>query len=634
MKYIRLIPAVLLIVSAALAYSRDKVATPKLSAPQGALSPGAATIPGDATPGATIYYTVDGATPSYETNSRNGLKYPTGTTMEYRPADYPHGFLIYGPKTIKLLATKFGMADSAVASYSYTLAPPTGMALSACGRLASGTRYYLINNVSSPGTCMRSGGDGWILNLNGRTITYGTARKPRVSSTAAVTNGTTTVACSSCSFTPALVGDQVSIDDASENYEQTTVASYVNVNAIRLSQAPNWSGLHNRLHIWSGNAVHGIDCDASTVKGCKNASLYNGTITQASTINPRSSAVHIGAPSNWNDNGHNIISDLKININSQDVIGIEVSYGTYGDRIQFNSITDTSTVVYNRDHLVGYPIKLSGFYNSNTRTKPLQYVNDNVCNGSPQGCVEMDDSGEIVNNRSMLGPVQYVGGYCVFAASAGIVVRGNFCSGETRGLEFEASYFVADSNIIDTQDSSLVHDPGHNSVGCEIGGNYGIRVKDYVGTGTQIVGSLVKNNQIAVTEAECPAQGIRFTQVTPTDTIHVEKNDFQLVMTTPSANWSSIYSVASTNGRGILYRDNTYAITGTYAPQGYAAFIAYDGAQNWTLPSLVSPAIFFDTGTTNSSAAFAGKGTPRLKCSPGGTAFLTATWNGAPLPCP
>jgi hypothetical protein len=147
------------------------------------------------------------------------------------------------------------------------------------------------------------------------------------------------------------------------------------------------------------------------------------------------------------------------------VIGIEVNYGTYGDNIQFNKINDTSTVVYNRDDLVGYPIKFSDFYNSNTQTTPLQYVNDNICNGSPQGCVEMEESGEIVNNYSSLGPTQYVGGYCVFAASAGIVVRGNYCSGKTRGLAFEASYFTADSNVINTQDSGSVHDPGHNPVG-------------------------------------------------------------------------------------------------------------------------------------------------------------------------
>jgi hypothetical protein len=633
MRHLELAAAFILILSAASAHPQSAIATPTLSHPSGALAPGTAVIARDTTPEAIIYYTVDGSTPSYETNPRNHLAYPTGTTMQYRPVDYPEGFLIYGPKTIKLLAAKPGMADSAVASYSYPLTPPSGTPLSACKTLSAGTKYYLTRDVSSPGTCMISGGDGWTLNLNGHTIIYGTAKRARVSSNAAVANGTATVTCASCSFTPDIVGDEAFIDDASQNFDETTVASWVNAHTITLASASHWTTPRNNLNIWTAKAVHAIDCDARIAKGCKNATIYNGAITQSANINPRSSAVHIGADNDWGDNGRNTISDLRININSQDSIGIEINYGSFGDHIQFNTITDTSTTLYERDHLVGYPIKLLGAYNSNRRTDPLQYISDNTCLGSPQGCIESDDSSAIINNYAHLGPTQFVGGYCVFASSAGVVIRGNSCSGNTRGVEFEASDFLADSNIINTQDSGAVHDPGHNPVGCEIGGNYGIRIKDYVGSGTQITKGLIKNNQVTVTQAACPAQAIRLTQITATDTILIDRNDFHLVMTAPSDQWSSIYSADQSDGSGTTYSNNTYAITGRNSSQGYAAFIDYEGVRNWTVPSLISPAIFFRTGTTNSSGAFSGQGKPTLRCAQGGNATFAAKWNGAPLSC-
>jgi hypothetical protein len=292
-----LIAALAIFGSATAAYSTT-VATPTLSDVSGALTPGTAVTASDSTSGSTIFYTVDGTTPAYATNVRNGLSYPTGTSMVYRPTDYPSGFLIYGAKTIKLVAAKSGMTDSAVASYAYTLTSPTGTALSSCGTLAAGTSYYLSSNVSASGSCMISGGSGWTLNLNGHTITYGASSTPLVSSVAAVTNSTATVTCSSCSFTSGLVNKEVSIDDGGQTYDQTMVATYVNATTITLASAPAWSGSGNNLHIWPGSAVYEIDCDASTNSGCKTAKIYNGTITQTSTINPDSSAVHIGATSN------------------------------------------------------------------------------------------------------------------------------------------------------------------------------------------------------------------------------------------------------------------------------------------------------------------------------------------------
>jgi HK97 family phage major capsid protein len=85
--------------------STDKVATPTATPGAGAVASGTEITLASATTGTTIYYTVDGSTPT-----RNSTKY-VGTA---KPS-------VTGAVTIKAIAVKKGMVDSAVLSAAYTL---------------------------------------------------------------------------------------------------------------------------------------------------------------------------------------------------------------------------------------------------------------------------------------------------------------------------------------------------------------------------------------------------------------------------------------------------------------------------------------------------------------------------------
>src|SRR3989449_945062 len=112
-----------------------KVATPTISPAAGTYS-GAQTVTlSDATSGATIYYTTDGSTPS-----------PSSTR-------YTGPILVMQTTTIKAMAVANGMADSDVASATYTIvlkvATPT---ISPAGGTYSGGQTVTLSDATSGAT--------------------------------------------------------------------------------------------------------------------------------------------------------------------------------------------------------------------------------------------------------------------------------------------------------------------------------------------------------------------------------------------------------------------------------------------------------------------------------------------------
>ncbi len=66
-------------------------------------------------------------------------------------------------------------ATNAGASYTSPRTDLSGTAISACGSITSPGDYYLSKDLACPGTGLMVAGPGIKLNLNGHTITYGTA---------------------------------------------------------------------------------------------------------------------------------------------------------------------------------------------------------------------------------------------------------------------------------------------------------------------------------------------------------------------------------------------------------------------------------------------------------------------------
>src|SRR5881396_1201456 len=134
-------------VSVLLSSGRALVATPVLSPAGGTFTAAVSVTITDSTPGATIYYTTDGSTPTTASSAYTGPVPVTTTT------------------TLKAMAAASGMANSSVASATYTIsqtvAPPSfnpaggsfaGSVTVTMSTTTSGASIYYTTDGSTPTT--------------------------------------------------------------------------------------------------------------------------------------------------------------------------------------------------------------------------------------------------------------------------------------------------------------------------------------------------------------------------------------------------------------------------------------------------------------------------------------------------
>lgn len=634
--------------------SGSQVATPTFSIAAGAVSPGTTITASTTTSGATIFYTLDGTTPGYDSNYM-----PTGTTHIYGTAGtsgitagnaFVPNFDVYGPLNIKLLAAKAGMTDSAVANASYTLTAATGTAISACQTFSAAGTYYLTADVSSTGTCFPITAKNVTLNLNSHTITYGTTASTVLSGTdLTTTSGSASISCTSCTFTSAMVGDRIYADNynlggyqntGSSQGIPTVISTFTDAHDVVLNRSVGFTATGAEYFVATAPTPGVLIQVSGSSAGA--TEVYNGTITQSANASPDSHAISVPY-----GGGSDIFDSLTVNISQPEAEFVYMLYGTYGDEIRANTINDSVSAIYYRDGLP-YPIYLgSALEASNTP----EVIYDNTVNNSPQGGAVSDWVANIINNNFNGGPYQYVNGYCGFAEGPNTVIRGNSCTGNTRGYELENSNEVVQNNFSQLEDSTSVHDPNHAGTGCEQSGGFSIRQKDYGSqTGApNATNNLIDSNEINATGGLCGATLDEFTILATGDTTTVSNNILtldadQASPASPNAIWGldggpdAAGKPASWNGdaSGLTYTNNTYSFSGAYASQVNSIYINYDGVANLTIPGLVSPLVRYRAGGTysiNSSATLTGTGSETLTCITGSTTF-TGTYNGASIHCP
>jgi hypothetical protein len=629
--------------------SGGQVATPTFST-SGAVSPGTMVTLSDATSGSTIDYTWDSTTPTYDPT----YLYPKGTAMEYRSADYASGFPVYMPMTLKAIAHKAGMTDSAVATVTLSLTAPTGTPLTTCGNVGTGT-YFLANDISGSDTCINLTGSNVTLNLNGHTVTYGTGGAKLAQGTdGTVAAGANTFSSAAVDLSSITVGSRIYIDDNNGFLLMTSsVSSITDAHHIVMSNTmkPNFpadSGFTTATATWyivPQYPSYGIACtSAPTFNTCHSVTVYNGTITSSTNAVWASDAIHMEG-----NNSPTIVAGVNLTNNAPQSMAINISFGSRGNLIQFNTIHDNVTAIYNRD-LLPYPILDAGS-SSLAASTPADNIKDNQILSSPQGGIAMFDSGNVINNYGTLGgTIHYVNGYMVIVLQYGVTVRGNYVTGNMRGYDLEASSAanptVFEKNIADTQDTNTVHDPGHNGIGTEIDGNYAVRVKPiHPEISGSLAGLVINSNWLTATAGIAPAQALRFTAPATSYSTSVTNNVVTLKVSTSQTGAvypSSVLSVAGdgndvppTGGdmTGVTYSGNTFTRTGSFASTANDMYIYYDGIANWTLTGLSSPLMEMDAGgSNNSSFTFTGSGTMTMHCS-GGHATITGTYNGTPVPC-
>jgi hypothetical protein len=629
---------------------------PVFSTASGAVTPGTGTVPSTSTSGADIIYSVDGSTPSYYRDA-NGIAHPTlGTKSQVYNSTYTPTFYVYGPMTFKAIAAKSGLADSSVTTATYTITPPTGTSISACGPLTASTTYNLTADVSATGNCFTLNGGNITFNGNGHTITYGTGDSAIASGTnMTVTSGSLTATVPTATFTGGMVGDAIFISQtgsgAYQNIQATisTVNSSTSITVSPIGTFPttiNWSQ-STAKYLVSPPPHHAFYCDvAVTTHNCPSSTLYNFTYTQSANSaagDPNSHGIFLGNENLYNSgDGTELISNTVGNVSGLQVMCIEINGSPFGNGLAFDTCNDTSPGMFYRDGLGGYNFKFQNGY-SQTQTTPTGFAHDLVCNNGPQGCVEAEETVNVGNNYANLGGItEYVAGYCAFLRTDFSVYYGGTCSGATRGIEIEASNQSILGAYINIADAAIVNDPNHNPPGCEIDGAYGVRGKDYAVSFNSMTNMLLSNNDITISTPFCPGQGIRMTQIGSSDSGTFGHNIIAINATANvslGTNFSSCYSADQSNLTGVSYGStNTCAKNGTYASSLYTVGYGYDGVQGLSISGMVSPNLYNQATVPVTPAAspttgtFAGSGT-MTATHVGGANTCTVTYNGTGVPC-
>lgn len=250
--------------------------------------------------------------------------------------------------------------------------------------------------------------------------------------------------------------------------------------------------------------------------------VFNGKIVQSAHSHIFTPAIWIGQASGLRGGSFH---DLTITIQEP---GAQAFFGDYpgsGWSIYNNTIYDNVTNIQEpgqvplsaRSHFQGVAI----YFNNDKAKGKGNIFEHNRIYGTPQGGIlDATRNSRIVGNEIHLTSL-YSNDYGVTVLADGQTVTGNEISGRGRGIDLEASRFTVKGNRI------TVYEDANNSEygGCELGGSYGIRVKNYPGAAPSRQGS-ISENTVKVSASHCAAIGLEFSDLTAEAQFVVQDNTF------------------------------------------------------------------------------------------------------------
>jgi hypothetical protein len=159
----------------------------------------------------------------------------------------------------------------------------------------------------------------------------------------------------------------------------------------------------------------------------------------------------------------------------------------------------------------------------------------------------------------------------------------NTITGRGRGFSIESSNITVSDNVI------TLHEEANNSEysGCELGGAYGIRVKDFSPT-APLTGNVISNNIVTVDSTDCEARAFDITNSFPGATATVANNSF---LTTGHAKSDFGLKLNSYNASNFTWTANTFG--GSYCVEigddgdvGSGAHATISAGQTWNCGSV------------------------------------------------
>ncbi|HEX4020254.1 MAG TPA: hypothetical protein VHX63_03840 [Acidobacteriaceae bacterium] len=281
--------------------------------------------------------------------------------------------------------------------------------------------------------------------------------------------------------------------------------------------------------------------------------VYDGTVIQAAMAPPFSPVFWVGQGIAV---GEGVIHNIKATFSSP---GSQFFYGDYagaGWKIRNNTINDNVTNIQHsgqgplsaRSQLQGYAIKIDD--GRGAKGVPDE-ISGNIINGSPQGGISDGQPGTKIYNNEIRLASTYTNDYGVLSMADKQNIHDNIVTGHGRGLDAEGSDFILNHNTIDVQE--IAKNTEYD--GCELGGTYGIRVKNYNVTHTSKGFSII-NNHVTVHAGPCQANGLVFTNMIPTVTATISSNIIATIAGSAPDYAIAFNSVNNLNG--MTYSHNTF----------------------------------------------------------------------------
>ncbi|MCU1286144.1 MAG: hypothetical protein JWO13_2494 [Acidobacteriales bacterium] len=396
------------------------------------------------------------------------------------------------------------------------------VALTECGVLAkAGTTYILQNDVSSPGTCFAVQADRITLDLNGHTITYGTAESGGQHRHAVVG-----IACWAHDLDGNPCGGSASdLTIANGKILQATTAAPFS-HAIRVGQINGLKNLTVEGVEITVSAPNTIPIYTTFSKG--GAKIYKNVIhNNVTTITNR------GAFQGMSIKLDNEVAATLPNLIHDNVIiggaqaGIRET-NSAGSKIYNNHISMRAT--YSNDFCIDAPGSKIEIYGNNCH--PAQgrglhlngsdlIVHDNVIEVTEQPN-NMEYGGEISSIIRKSGVVtivtksphyQRVGNPVTISGVKDSSLNGSFTVSGTPSVTI-LKYSQAGP------DSSGV---GGRTTACELNGAYGIQIESDLG----VIGNVkVFGNKVTANAAQCDAVALKMTNIEARDVVEIYDNQF------------------------------------------------------------------------------------------------------------
>ena len=365
----------------------------------------------------------------------------------------------------------------------------SGTAVTACGSLTHPGSYYLSKDLSCPGTALLISGPGVDLNLNGHTITYGTA-----GGTLGAVFGIENDACWDVTHKAAAV--------PCDNQSAGIAANVYGGSIVQSNRAPAFS--HAFFFGQGNNTNQTIDIHNVTI-----------TIQQAGTL-----AFYSDFQSGQILFEHNTVYD---NVKSINYAGQD----DQGARAQFQ----------------GEAVHID---NSKTMRSPDQIDNNKIV-GSPQGGIRDTSTGAMVYQNDISQNATYANDFCVDVPGADEQVYSNNCHPVNgRGIHVNGEGSRIYNNVLTVTEAAVNRE--YN--GCEDGGAFGIQLEDDIQSAGNIA---VTGNQATLNTGACGGGVLRITGWPSGATATIQGNAWTVNKTGPDLDGGVLYSLDASNLSSVVF---------------------------------------------------------------------------------